>query len=1134
MQCLGCHTENDVQRHFCAECGASLEVICLECEFVNRADAKFCGGCGIRMIPREEIQPLAISQEVSRTATLSSDVQQPDFRRKKSQAERRQLTVVFCDLVGFTAFSTILDPEDLRELIRAYQDKCTNAIERYEGIITKFMGDGVMAYFGFPQAHENDAERAVRAGLDITNAVGKLDDNLGRKYGVNLAVRVGIATGPVVVGDLIGKAASEEMAVIGQTPNLASRLESIAEPNSVVIAPGTQYLVRGLFDTKNMGKFELKGFPEPVTVWRVSDAQKIQSHFEATHEPNLSLFVSRDQEMGELSQRWAKASAGDGQLVLLGGEAGVGKSRLLHVLKENLKNEEYTSCECRCSPFYQNSAFYPIIDFIQRMLRFSKVDTPELKLARLERMLEQYAVPPGESIPVLAPLLSVPLDRRYPPLNLPPKIKKQKILDSFASLLLAFAERQPTLLIIEDLHWVDPSTLELLSILVTRSRMARMLTIFSFRPDFTPQWPTGQRIYRMTLVRLIPAEVEQLAINIAGNTALSPQVLAHIIEKTDGVPLFVEELTKLLVETGVASDFGSHEEFLNMLSDHEIPVTLRDSLMARLDKLGRAKETAQLGATLGREFSFELISRVARMSVHMLKENLARLCGSGLLYQQGEYPDQLYIFKHALVQDSAYDSLLKSKRREYHKSIVQVLEAEYIQHGELRPELLAYHFTKAALAEKAVVYWHRASLNAVERSANAEAIEHIGHGLDLITGLPETVEHMQKELELQVALGAPLIAARGYASADIEKAFVRARQLCRQLGDAPELFRVLSGLSSYHLIRANLDKAYEHETQCLEIAQAGNKEALLLQGHSWLGTILFYLSRMDEARNHLQKAVDLYDVRSHRTHGFEYGLDPAILSYVHIIWLLWLLGYPDQAMKQQRKANALVEKLDHPLSSIHLLNFEIVHHYFRGDVRLTQEKAEKQIELAGQHQFPHYVAYATILRGSALAQQHQYEAGIAEMERGLVARRDTGAELARPLFLGLLAQAYGQSGQFEYGLNLLAEATAVIKKTGERWWEPELIRLRGELLWAKGGDVKSPLSIQASNDLRQAVALSRDQGMRSLELRATSSLCRLQNQCTRSQAQEAHRYHAELFEWFKEGMETRDLKDAATLLVDMA
>lgn len=1134
MQCPGCHIENDAQRHFCAECGTSLEVICPGCEYINRADAKFCGGCGIRLIPGEESQPMAISQEVSRTATLPCDIPLPDSHQNKSQAERRQLTVVFCDLVGFTAFSTILDPEDLRELIRAYQDECTNAIERYDGIITKFMGDGVMAYFGFPQAHENDAERAVRAGLDVTNAVRKLDADLGTKHGVNLAVRVGIATGPVVVGDLIGKAASEEMAVIGQTPNLASRLESIAEPNSVVIAPGTQYLIHGLFDTENMGKYELKGFPEPVTAWRVSHVQKVQSHFEAIHKPNLSTFVSRDQEMDVLSRCWAKATVGDGQLVLLGGEAGVGKSRLLHALKEKLKNEKYTSCECQCSPFYQNSAFYPIIDFIQRLLRFSKIDTPEFKLARLERMFEQHGIPPGESIPVLAPLLFVPLNDRYPPLILPPKIKKQKILEAFASLLLAIAERQPTLLIIEDLHWVDPSTLELLSILVTRSRVARMLTIFSFRPDFTPQWPTGQQIYRMTLVRLIPAEVEQLATNIAGNSVLSPRVLAHIVEKTDGVPLFVEELTKLLVETGITRDSGSREDFLDMLSEREIPTTLRDSLMARLDKLGDAKETAQLGATLGREFSFDLISRVTQVSVHMLKENLTRLCSSGLLYQQGEHPHQLYIFKHALVQDSAYDSLLKSKRREYHKTIVHSLEAEYIEHGELRPELLAYHFTKADLAEKAVVYWHHASLFAVERSANTEAIEHIGHGLDLLTSLPDTLEHTQKELELQIALGAPLIAARGYASADVEEAFVRARHLCGQLDNAPELFRVLSGLSSYHLIRANLDKAYEHEMQCLEIAQAGNKEALLLQGHSWLGTILFYLNRMDEALSHLYKAVDLYDIKSHRTHGFEYGLDPAVLSYVHIIWLLWLLGYPDQAMKQQRKANTLVEILDHPLSSIHLLNFEIVHHHFRGDAKLTQEKAERQIELAGQHQFPHYVAYATILRGSALAQQHQYEAGIAEMERGLAARRDTGAELARPLFLSLLAQAYGQNGQFEHSLNLLAEATAVIDKTGERWWEPELIRMRGELLWAKGGGNRDLHSTQAGKDLKHAAALSRDQGMRSLELRATTSLCRLQNQGTSLHSQETLSYHAELFQWFKEGMDTQDLKDAAALLVDLA
>ncbi len=1130
MQCPDCHTENESQRRFCAECGASLKFVCLECEYVNRADAKFCGGCGTRTKPGEATRLRESLQEPTGDTPLPADSRVPEFHRHKSQAERRQLTVMFCDLVGSTALSARLDPEDLRELISAYQDECANAIERYEGIIIRYMGDGVMAYFGFPQAHENDAERSVRAGLDIAAAVVKLDADLGSKHGVNLAVRVGIATGPVVVGDLIGKGASEEMAVVGETPNLAARLESLAAPNSVVIAPGTQYLVRDLFDMENMGQHELKGFPEPFTAWCVRDARENRSYFRAAGESSLSAFVSRDQEMGVLSGCWGKAKSGDGQLVLLGGEAGLGKSRLLHVLKEHLRREEHASCECRCSPFYQNSAFYPIIDFIQRMLRLSKDDAPELKLTRLEEILKQHSIPLAESIPVLAPLVSVPLGERYPPSSLSPKQRKQKILESLTSLLLAIAGQQPMLLIIEDLHWVDPSTLELLNILVTRSRATRMLAIFSFRPDFVPQWPSGGQVHRVILDRLVPAEVEQLAMNVAGNTALSPQVLEHIVGKTDGVPLFIEELTKLVVESGVAGDSGGRGGLLTMLSGQEIPTTLRDSLMARLDKLGEAKETAQLGATLGREFSFELLSRVAQVKLTALTQNLNRLCDAGLLYQHGEHPLQVYIFKHALVQDTAYESLLKSKRRAYHKHIAMVLDTEYTEHGELRPELLAHHFTQADLSRDAVVYWHRASINAVERSANAEAIDHIGCGLDVLAKLPETGERMQKELELQIALGAPLIGAKGYAAADVEHAFVRARLLCRKLGDAPELFRVLSGLSSYYLIRADLDKAYEHEMQCLNIAQASDKTALLLQGHSWLGTILFYLNDMAAARDHLQKAIDLYDFQSHRSHGFEYGLDPAVLSHVHIVWLLWLLGYPDQAMKQQCRVNALADSLDHPLSSIHALNFEIVHHHFRGELQLTQEKAEKQIDLAGHHQFPHYVAYATILRGSALARQHQYEAGIMEMERGLAARRDTGAELARPLFLGLLAQAYGQDGQFERGLDLLTQAKAVVDRTGERWWEPELMRLRGELLWAKAGEEEGALDEQAESNFRQAMVLSRSQGIRSLELRAATSLHQMQNQSPTMQAQEIHRCHSRVYQWFEEGKDTHDLKEAEALL----
>jgi predicted ATPase/class 3 adenylate cyclase len=1063
-----------------------LPTKCSDCEFLNRAEAKFCGGCGKVLSASVEKNPQPDSQRWPAAISQTTQAHSHIHYQKESNAERRQLTVMFCDLIGSTALSTQLDQEDLLELMLTYQNCNTRAIESFEGIVARYMGDGVMAYFGYPQAHEDDAERAVRAGLEVVSAVAQLDAELGLKYGVQLSVRVGIATGPVVVGDLIGKGPAEEMPVVGETPNLAARLESVAAPNTVVISPGTLHLVRGLFETEDMGQFELKGFPQPIKVWRVNSAKTSQNRFEAIKGSELSSFVSRVEEIKILWDGWQSAVSGSGQIILLDGEPGVGKSRILHVLKDRIRDQRHISCEWRCSPFYQNSAFYPIIDFIQYMLEIYKDDTAQKKLEKLEAFLDRLEISLADNIPILAPLVSVPVDDRYPLPHLTPRLKKQKILEVLTAIPLSLARQNTLLLIVEDLHWVDPSTMDLLSMLIERAHAADMLIVLSFRPSFTPQWSTGPQLHRLSLDKLKPSEAEQLVNNVSTNKLISPQLRAQIVDRADGIPLFIEELTKYVLETTNAEGSVENSKGPTTL----IPATLRDSLMARLDKLGAAKEIAQLGATLGREFTYYLINSIVQMGSTELQQNLSRLCEAGLLYQQGQVPDQIYIFKHALIQDTAYDSLLKSKRRAYHKHIAQVLEADSPELGVERPELLAHHFSRAGLLQPAIGYWHGAALQAVDRSANTEAIDHLNHGLSLLPGLPDTPERIQLEIKLQVALGAPLIGAKGYAAPEVEIAFARAQQLCQPLGEAPELFRVLSGLGSYYLIRANLEKARENQSQCLKIAQTRKQVALLLEGHSWLGTTLFYLNNLNDAKKHLHQAIDLYNLHEHRTHGFKYGLDPAVLSHVHIVWILWLQGHTELAQQEQKLVNEHVEILDHPLSTIHTLNFEIVHHYFRGETEIMQSKAEEQIRLASHHQFPHYVAYATIMRGSALAQQGQLAAGIEEMQRGIAARQETGAELALPLFLSQLADAYNKKGQTDRGLEILADAMSIVEKTGERWWQPELIRLHGELLLAQSVNSKDPDKKlhQAEQCFQKAVLLALSQNARSLEMRALSSL----------------------------------------------
>jgi class 3 adenylate cyclase/pimeloyl-ACP methyl ester carboxylesterase len=648
----------------------------------------------------------------------------PAAMTQSADAERRQLTVLFIDLVGSTELSARLDPEDLRHVMHAYQEACAGVITRFEGHVAKYLGDGVLVYFGWPQAHEDDAERAVRAALELTEAVGRLRP----QDGAALQARVGIATGVVVVGDLLGEGASQEEAVIGETPNLAARLQAIADARSVVVAPTTRRLLGGLFDYADLGEREFKGFAEPVRAWQVVGESRVESRFEARQAAKLFPIVGRAHELALLRDRWAKAVEGEGQVVLLSGEAGIGKSRIARSLIEALTTESHVRLRYQCSPHHANSAFYPVIQRLERAAGFERHDAPEEKLDKLEALLASERL--NWDVPVFAALLSLPVGDRYPPLNLGPQRQKQLILETLTDGIEAIASRQPVLMLCEDAHWIDPSTQEMFDLLVERVQRLPILMLVTFRPEHIPSWTSHAHVTQLSLNRLSRREGIEIVQVLSGGKALPVEVIDDILLKADGVPLFIEELTKAVLESGLLTKINNHYELPGPLVPLAIPATLHDSLMARLDRLALVKEVAHVASIIGRDFSLELLAAVADRPEPEINAALDRLIASELIVRRGRPAHATYSFKHALVQETAYRSLLRNKRQLLHSKIAEFLSHRSPETTELEPELLAHHFEEAGLVERAADYWLRAGRRAKGRYANQEAKVHLQKCLD--------------------------------------------------------------------------------------------------------------------------------------------------------------------------------------------------------------------------------------------------------------------------------------------------------------------------------------------------------------------------------------------------------------------
>jgi class 3 adenylate cyclase/predicted ATPase len=1118
MQCTSCGFENEQGAQFCEECGSKLVPACPGCGREVRPTAKFCSKCGTSLTAVAVAVPQGASPLSPATPAL------PLPARRAAEAERRQLTVMFCDLVGSTALSAQLDPEEYRQVVQRYQDTCTAVIRRYEGQIAQHLGDGLLVYFGYPSAHEDDAVRAVRTGLAIIEALkGQGAVNGGQGLRDPLQVRIGIHTGLVVIGE-IGGSEKREILALGETPNLAARVQGVAEPDTVVMSAVTQRLVQGLFECQDLGPQPLKGIATPLGLYQVTAESVAQSRFEVAIRTGLTPFIGRDAELAVLRQCWEQASAGHGQVVLLNGEPGIGKSRLVQELKEQVGHDGVIRVEFRCSPYYQNSTLYPIIDHLQRLLQFAREDTPAVKLEKLRRTLSHYRFPQAETLPLLAALLSLPHPEGAPPITLSPQKQKQKTQEAFVAWIVEEADKAAVYCVWEDLHWADPSTIEVLTLFLDQVPTTRLLAVLTFRPEFIPPWGNRSHLSQLMLHRLDRPHVETMVEQVTRGKALPLEVFQQIVSKTDGVPLFVEELTKTVVESGLVRDEGNRyvgAHGSRPIPPLAIPSTLQDSLMARLDRLTPVKELAQLGATLGREFSYELLHAVSPLDENSLQQGLRQLVEAELLYQRGLPPQATYFFKHAFIQETAYQSLLKSKRQQLHQQIARVLEGQFPDATETQPELVARHYTEAGLAEQAIPYWQKAGQSAIQRSANLEALSHLTKALELLKTLVDTPERVQQELALQIALGTALMATQGYAAPEVERVYARARELCQRVGESRPLLQVLLALGTYYQIRAELQTARALGKQCLSLAQRMHDPVRLLQSHFALGAISFHLGEFVPAREHLEQGLTFSTVRERRSYRALHDPVVGCLSYSALV--LWSLGYPEQALKRAQEALILAQEMSHPFSLAVALNWTAWLHHYRREGQLTRERAEAEITLSNEQGFPVWAAFGMVLRGWALAEQERGEEGIAQIRQGITAYLTIGGETGRPHFLALLAEACGKQGQAEEGLKVVTEALTSSHKNEDGYYEAELYRLKGELLLQQGNRQ------EAEACFLKVIGIARHQQAKSFELRASTSLARLWQQ--QGKTTEAHQVLSDIYHWFTEGFDTKDLQEAKALLV---
>jgi class 3 adenylate cyclase/predicted ATPase len=1046
----------------------------------------------------------------------------------EDRAERRQVTVMFSDLVGSTALSARMDPEDLREVISTYQNCVAETVRRLGGFVANYMGDGALVYFGYPEAQEDDAERAVSAGLELIAAVSAL------KTPALLQTRVGIATGLVVVGDLIGSGSAKEQAIIGETPNLAARLQGVAEPNSVIIAESTRKLLGNLFELQDLTLKDLKGIAGPVRAWAALRASSVESRFEALHASNLTALVGREEEIELLFRRWSRAKTGEGQVVLLSGEAGIGKSRLTAALLERLATEPHTRLRYFCSPQHTDSALYPIIGQMERAAGFAHYDTAQARLDKIDLLLAKTSTP-IQHVALFAEMLSLPNDGRYPSLDeLKSEQRRQRTLEALTEQMQALSRQNPVVMIFEDVHWTDPTSLEAFGQAVDRLRTLRVLLIVTFRPEFEPPWVGRPHVAALTLNRFGEREIAAMIDGVAGNKPLPADIRRDIVERADGIPLFIEEMTKAVLEAS-SEDEARQTVAAVPPSALAVPASLHASLMARLDRLGSAKEVAQIGAAIGRQFSHALLAAIVHWRDPELQSALNRLVVAGLLFRQGVPPYASYLFKHALVQDAAYGTLLREPRRALHARIAETIESQFADIAENQPELLARHSTEAGLIEKAASLWGKAGRRSVARSALVEAAEQFANGLDQIATLQTTPALRREQISFQVALITPLIHVKGYAAPETKAAVERARLLIEQAharGESPEdpllLFSVLYGFWVANFVAFNGDICHDLAERFLALAAKEETAAAPMIGHYIMGDSLLFRGNLTEARAHFDEAVTLYAASEHRPLAMRFGQDVRVAVLSFRSWTLWLLGYPDAALADADRALRDGREIGHAATLMFALALSPQAHFLSANYAIASAANNELLALASEKNARYWKAVGTVLQGNLFAATDKTPHAIQEIMSGLTAFRSTGATLYVPSWLSYLARAYAELGKIDDAWRCIDEATTAIETTKQRWCEAEVDRAAGEIA------LKSlePDELKAETYFERALQTARQQQAKSWELRAAMSMARLWRD--QGKPQQARELLTSVYSWFTEGFETRDLKETKALLDTLA
>lgn len=1110
MFCKQCGFDSPEDMKFCGQCGSSLMSSCPKCSAENPGNFKYCGYCATALQQSETTESDKFPDNVI------------DIRQQG--AERRQLTVLFCDLVGSSTLSEKIDPEELRDIMRDYRHTCDEVIRRFSGHVAQYLGDGILTYFGFPQAHEDDACRAVQTGVELIKSMAQLNIRLEQTMGIKLSIRVGIHTGLVVVGE-IGDGDKRSLA-LGQTPNIAARLQDLATANGIVISADTFRLVDNRFECDSLGEHQLKGFSRPFTLYRVL------KEFE-TYQQSLSInvrgqapIIGREQESALLMDRFSQAQTGSGQVVLLSGEAGIGKSRLAQLLRENIADQPHYLLESGGSPYYQNSYLHCAMQLFREYLELDDSKNPEKKFNELESFLVQHGLPPQETLPLIAELLSIPLpDNSYEEPQLTPVQKKQKTLESLLALGMAMAEKKVVVIIVEDLHWVDPTTLDLLSMFIDQAPTTNSFLLFTYRMEFTPPWVRRSHITQISVNRFTREQTATMIKWIAKDKNLPHELVTELINKTDGTPLFVEELTKMVLESNLVLEAEDHFKLATPLESLAIPSTLQDSLMARLDRLGPNKELAQLSATLGREFSYSLLKAVAPKSDVSLENRLAHLVYAEVLYKKGLPPNAQYTFRHALLHELAYQSLLRKTRQKYHRRIAVTLFEQFPEMVQENPELAAYHCTEAGDFTEAAKYWLQAGKSSIKRSTNTDAIVHLNRALDALKHLPESKSTSEIELSIQASLGLAHMLSNGYAAPEVEKAYGRAYSLCRNFGETSSIFPVLCGLWEYYVVRAEFDTAQKLASQQHKIAKLSSDHVFIMEAQRSMGGTLFWRGQLSDSFQYLKAGFRLESSENKRRISTQtYSQDTEVANLANASVVLWLQGHPDQALGKAQQAVALADELSHPFSSAYAHSFCAFLHQLRGDHLGLKKEAEKIIMVSDTYEFGYWKTVGKMLLSLALMHLHQDNKYITAFEDALEQYKNTGSRLALTYFQCLLAQSYCLVERYQQAYDIIVTTINSMTSNSERFFEAELYRVKAESLLGMG-----PENIElAQQSLHKALDIAIQQKAWGLKLRAVTTATRIDYSL--NQSQQAIKALEDVLSHFSEGFNSKDLVIANSLL----